>query len=142
MEQIYWLWLSLGVILVILEMIVPGIFLLWIGFAAVIVSLLTFLVPMAPLTQLTLFAGFSIFLSWLGQFIWVRLAPHALEEPLNRRGDALLGTEHVLNHPIENGQAQIKIGDSVWLVRGPDMPQGTKVKIIKIDGTILVVESV
>ena len=47
------IWLTIGVSLAILELIIPGTYLIWFGFAALVVSGMTFFMPgMAILWQL------------------------------------------------------------------------------------------
>jgi len=41
-----------------------------------------------------------------------------------------------------DGEGRVRVGDSVWKVRGEDLPAGTKVAVKGVDGTILLVEEV
>jgi inner membrane protein len=36
----------------------------------------------------------------------------------------------------------VRIGDTVWQVRGPDAPAGSRVKVTDADGAVLTVEPV
>jgi membrane protein implicated in regulation of membrane protease activity len=47
-----------------------------------------------------------------------------------------------LQEPITNGQARVKIGDGHWTVTGPDLPTGSKIKVVEVSGNSLVVELV
>ena len=50
MELGPWNWMALGLVLLGLEIVVPGIFLLWIGIAAIIVGTLTLMIGDARLS--------------------------------------------------------------------------------------------
>ena len=42
-----------------------------------------------------------------------------------------------LPDPIVNGRGSVKIGDSIWRVEGPELPKGTRVRVLGADGTLL-----
>ena len=42
--------------------------------------------------------------------------------------------------PIREGRGRIRLDDTFWLVAGPDLPSGTRVKIVSSTGRDLVVE--
>ncbi|MCG8379509.1 MAG: NfeD family protein, partial [Proteobacteria bacterium] len=58
----------------------------------------------------------------------------------NRRGEQYVGRIFTLEEPIVNGVGKVKVDDSTWKVMGVDMPAGTKVRVLSVDGTILNVE--
>ena len=41
---------------------------------------------------------------------------------------------------IEDGRGRAKVADGEWPVHGPDVAEGTKVRVISADGGVLVVE--
>ena len=59
---------------------------------------------------------------------------------LNARGEALVGKMFVLDQPILAGRGRIKLGDGSWIVTGPDMVAGAKVRVAAVSGTELRVE--
>ena len=61
---------------------------------------------------------------------------------LNRRGYALVGQVFTLESPITEGSGRIRVDDSSWRVVGSDMPVGVRVRVVRIEGTTLVVEAV
>jgi membrane protein implicated in regulation of membrane protease activity len=69
----------------------------------------------------------------------------ALEKPIvSEIQHHLMGLELVLSVALEP-QAQIRVGDSYWLARsdsGQSIAIGAKVKVVAIDGTMLVVRVV
>lgn len=138
----YWNWLAVGTLLLILEVFGAGGYLLWIGLAAASVGVLTFLFPELPWAlQFILFGVLSVLtavLWWRRQ----RSAAKPSDQPgLNRRGSELLGRQFVLHEAIHDGRGKVKAGDSLWLVSGPDLPAGSKVRVTGQDGVILKVEA-
>ncbi|MCP1442789.1 membrane protein implicated in regulation of membrane protease activity [Pseudomonas sp. GGS8] len=137
----FWSWLALGTLLLILEVFGAGGYLLWIGMAAGIVGVLTFLIPDLPWEwQVLLFAVFSILTAlywWRRQRSVVR----ASDQPnLNLRGQELIGKVFVVSEAIINGRGKIKVADGVWMARGPDTATGSRVRVIGQQGAILLVE--
>jgi len=69
-----------------------------------------------------------------------RTNPSSLNSSLNARGEALVGQVFVLDQPILAGRGRIKLGDGSWIVTGPDMVAGAKVRVAAVSGTELRVE--
>ena len=134
-----WNWLIFGFILMALELAAPGVFLFWLGLAALLVGLVSFAVHLSWQVQLVMFAVFAA----AAVPVWRRLArgrSGVSKSPfLNRRTEALLGREFTLEKPIIDGSGTVRIGDTVWRVAGPDTPAGTRVKVVQVDGANLTV---
>lgn len=146
MEQIalHYLWWILALVLIAVEVILPGYFMLWIGIAAGVTGVVVLVVPgMSLLAQALVFAVLA-FLSCAAY--WYGLRPRLMrDEPgsalLNRRGEQKIGQRYVLAEPIVHGRGKAKVGDSLWLVSGPDLPAGSMVEVVGVDGTTLVVRA-
>jgi inner membrane protein len=135
-----WNWLIFGVLLMALELFAPGVFLFWLGLAALLVGLISFLVHPSWQTQILMFAAFAI----AAVPVWRRLARSSqtvsTDNPfLNRRAEALVGRVFTLEKPIIDGTGTVRIGDTVWRVAGPDTPAGTRVRVVHVDGANLTV---
>jgi len=138
-----WHWFVLAVILLVLEVLAPGAFFLWIGIAAATVGVLLWAVPISWETQLTVFAILSIVDVAAWRFYRSRVPAKATDSPLlNRRMERYIGTVLTLDTPIVNGTGQVRMKDTLWSVRGPDMVAGQKVRVVGNDGPNLIVESV
>lgn len=137
----FWHWLAFGGILGVLEILVPGFVLIWLGLAAIAVGLLLLAWPeMAFAYQLLAYAGFSV-LSVFIWFYWLKRSPVASDKPsLNRRAEQLIGRRAPVVDAIINGRGRIKLGDGTWTVTGPDLPAGHMVEITGADGTVLQVK--
>jgi membrane protein implicated in regulation of membrane protease activity len=135
-----WNWLIFGFILMALELTAPGVFLFWLGLAALLVGLLSFVFHPSWQTQLLMFAVFAI----AAVPLWRRFArsTHAASASnpfLNKRTDALVGRVFTLEKPIVDGSGTVRIDDTIWRVAGPDAPAGSRVKIVSADGASLTV---
>jgi hypothetical protein len=135
-----WNWLIFGVILMALELIAPGVFLFWLGLAALLVGLVSFAFTPSWQVQILMFAVFAA----AAVPVWRRLARgHAATNAnspfLNRRADALVGRVFTLEKPIVDGAGTVRIDDTVWRVAGPDAPAGSRVRIVEANGASLTV---
>lgn len=136
----YWHWLILGLVLFGVELLFSGAYFLWIGAAALLVAGISFVFPLSAAVQAILFAVFSIILMVISRKLLPRGWLQMKENSLNQRQTQLIGLRIILDQPIYQGKAQVQIGDSKWLVHGPDMAVGETAVVIKVDGVILIVE--
>jgi membrane protein implicated in regulation of membrane protease activity len=137
-----WSWIVAGLILLALEMVVPGGFLLWMGIAGLVTGLLTLFQPIDWPWQWLIFGVLSLvsIVLWLR---WVRSRPAATDRPyLNRRAEQWVGQEAVVEQGISQGFGRVALGDTVWRVSGPDLPPGQRVRIVGHEGAVLKVEAV
>jgi membrane protein implicated in regulation of membrane protease activity len=135
-----WNWLIFGVVLMALELIAPGVFLFWLGLAALLTGLVSFSFTPSWQVQILMFAVFAA----VAVPIWRRVARSntavsASNPFLNKRADALVGRVFTLEKPIVDGAGTVRIDDTVWRVAGPDAPAGSRVKIVQADGASLTV---
>lgn len=136
-----WSWIVGGLVLLGLELIVPGGVLVWLGGAAVITGLLTLGLQIGWPVQ---WAAFGI-LSVAGLAGWLafrRRSPAMSDSPfLNKRSARMVGKVGFLSEPISGGNGRMEFGDSVWRVTGPNLPVGHQVRIVGHTGSVLEVES-
>lgn len=137
----FWGWFGLGLLLIAGELLlIPGGFLLWVGIAAILVGLVEILVPLGWVAELVLFAALCLVAVLAG----LRMSRARTKEveglQLNDRLEGLRGQVFHLDTAISDGYGRIRIHDSVWRVRGPDLPAGAAVRVTGIDGATLIVE--
>ena len=135
-----WTWLILGLLLIGLETLAPGIFLLWLGIAAILTGILDYGFGLSWQVAFVVFAGLSIASVLVGRALSHR-GDTAGAASLNRRGEALVGRRFTLHHPIVAGEGRIRVDDTVWRALGPDLPAGTDVTVRALDGATLLVEA-
>lgn len=133
-----WAWLVGGLVLLGLELLVPGGVLVWLGLAAMIVGAVSLVVPLGWPVQWLLYGVLAI----TSIVVWVRISRQRGEAisdrpHLNQRAGPLVGQHAVLKDAIENGFGRAIIGDSIWRVSGPDMAAGSKVRIVGAEGAVL-----
>jgi membrane protein implicated in regulation of membrane protease activity len=142
-----WSWWVVGIALLAAELAVPGVFLIWIGAAAVVVGALSLLLWDASLwnwswqLQFLLFAVLSVIFALAGRRFYAGRGQTSDEPLLNRRGESLVGRTATLHEPIAEGRGRIRLDDTWWPVMGPNLPAGTQVRVVSANGRDLVVES-
>lgn len=140
-----WSWWILGLVLLVAELVVPGVFLIWIGAAAIVIGALSLGLWDTALwgwhIQLLLFAVLAVLFAILGRRIYAGRGQTSDEPLLNRRGESLIGRTATLHEPITEGYGRIRLDDTWWTVKGPDLPSGTRVKVTAASGRDLTVEA-
>lgn len=136
----HWVWLALGLALAAAEIVAPGFFLIWLALAAFVTGVAAWLVPLAFPWQVVVFAGLA-FAAVLSARRWIGRLPMDPADPLlNDRGGQQVGAVAEVTQALVNGTGRVRLGDGEWLVRGPDAPVGSRVRIVAHDGAVLIVE--
>jgi membrane protein implicated in regulation of membrane protease activity len=136
----HWIWLIAAAVLGIAELLMPGVFLIWLAAAAAVTGFAALLVGIPLAFQFALFALLSIGAVWFGRR-WYASHPVESSDPLlNDRAARLVGETVTVVTAIEGGQGRVKVGDSVWSARGPDAEVGSRVRVVGADGTCLKIE--
>ena len=140
-----WLWAAAGLALVAVEMLAPGLFLIWFGIAAAATAVLAFVAGGLGLTvELGFFALVSGALIALTVYRQGRRHRDESDQAalLNDRAAQLVGRRTTLADPIVGGRGRVFFGDTLWQVTGPDRPAGTAVRVTGARDMVLVVEPV
>jgi membrane protein implicated in regulation of membrane protease activity len=130
------IWLAVGLALLILEMLLPGVFMMWIGLAACGTGLLTLAFEFGFEMQVVTFGVLAAIALTAG----VRL----------RRPRAVVHTESegLVGRPatalvFQGRDGRVRLGDSDWAARvPPDIAPpdpGTRLRVARVDGTVLIV---
>ena len=140
----YWTWAGIGLLLALGELVLPGVFLIWLGGAALATAVVVALGPdMAWYGQLAVFGVFSVVSIFVGRRYYKGRESDEGGDILNQRGARLIGKEFVLIEDMANGSGRVKIGDSPWLVHGPNgLKEGDMVRVVDVKGSALSVEAV
>jgi membrane protein implicated in regulation of membrane protease activity len=140
--QAHWIWLTFGVLLAGLEMLVPGVYLIWLAIAAIVTGVMTGLLHLSLPLQVINFVFLSLIVVFSARR-WLHDSPIVSADPLmNRRGARMVGQTATVVQAIEHGEGRVHIGDGEWLARGADVAAGERVRITGCDGAILLVEPV
>jgi membrane protein implicated in regulation of membrane protease activity len=136
-----WFWFILAGLLLIGELLSPGVFLMWLAAAAVIAGLSDVVLNLSWTAEIILFGVASLLLvvaSW--KYVSRSWNPVSDQPHLNNRHNGYVGRVFVLERPIANGAGKLRIEDSLWDVDGPDAEVGARVKVTSVNGLRLVVE--
>ena len=136
-------WLIAAVLLAGAELIVPGVFLVFLAVAAAITGVFLLLFPDMPVWgQLLSFAAWSAISVWLGRKYYLDRPVESSDPLLNHRVARMLGETVVVTQRIENGAGRVRVADGEWPARGADAPVGAQVRITGSDGASLKVEPI
>ncbi|MHC1480182.1 NfeD family protein [Frateuria aurantia] len=131
-------WWVLALLLTLAEVVFSGYSLLWIALGAAFTGAVHWCWPGLPMgAQVVCFVGMSFAASGWSAWRRRRQRPRWPSNVLNRRGDQLLGQQFVLMEPIVEGHGRVRVGDGSWLVQGPDLPAGSRVRVIAVRGIVL-----
>jgi len=135
-----WSWVVAGLVLLALELVVPGGVLIWLGGAALATGALSLFVSIFWPLQFVIFGVLA--LCSIGLWLKFRGPGVASDRPfLNQRANRFIGQEAVLDEPIRDGIGRLALDDTVWRVQGPDLAAGSRVRIVEADGALLKVEA-
>lgn len=136
-------WFSFGLLLVLLELFVPGVYLLWFGLSAFVTGVLVIFFPLSPIEQSIVFGTISIFFAVIGLFIYGKVINRGKNSEeykyLNDMASQYIGKTFVLAEDTHDGRSKATVGDTVWIVECEEsLKKGDRVKIIGvINGVIL-----
>lgn len=136
----WWWWIGGGLILAALEMVVPGVYLVWLALAAIVTGVLA-LVGSPLILQIVSFVFLSLIFAYSARRM-LRDKPIESSDPLmNNRAGRLIGQTAVVTQAIDGGEGRVRVADGEWLASGPDCPAGTRVRIAGANGACLSVEA-
>lgn len=138
------LWLIFGFGLLVLELIIPGIFVMWWGFSALVVAGILAVMPDLVFGwQATFFA----LLASLFSLLWWKVQ-HGKDKQedqhteLNSREHAMLGLRGAVVEILDGGIARGKFGDTTWRIQGENLQVGQTVEVFAVEGITLKVKVV
>ena len=136
-------WLIGAVILAAAELMIPGVFLVFVAMAMAVTGAITLLFPDLSIGgQLAGFAAWSLVTVYIGKR-WYNQYPVPTSDPLlNDRIARLIGETVTVVQAIVGGEGKVRVGDGEWLARGPDAPVGSRVRVTGADGATLLVEPI
>jgi membrane protein implicated in regulation of membrane protease activity len=136
-------WLIAALVLGVTELLLPGVFLVFLAIAAAITGIASLALPDLPAP-----AQFASFAIWSGVSVmigrrWYRDYPVASSDPmLNDRAARLIGEIVTVDQAIDSGGGRVRLADGSWPARGPDAPTGARMRVVAVEGGVLVVEAV
>jgi membrane protein implicated in regulation of membrane protease activity len=139
-----WSWIILSAVLMGLEILAPGTFLIWFGLAAALVGAISFALDLSWQSQLIAFGLLSLASVFGGRAVYKNKKNNddPLHSHLNERASAMIGREFILQDNLASGYGRQALGETTWAVKGPDLPSGTKVKVVSVESSVLIIEAV
>jgi membrane protein implicated in regulation of membrane protease activity len=138
-----WIWGVAALVVAFLELHAPGFYLIWIALGAAITAIVALTIDLTISAQLITFAVASLCSCVAGSFVYRRaLRARSGQTVFNQRDVQMVGSRGIVSEPLKNGHGKIRLGDSVWLAEGPDLPAGTTVVVKAMRGTSAIVEAV
>jgi len=137
----FWHWFVLGLMLIIAETLGASGFLVSLGLAAGTTGFVVALTGVGWEWQLVCFSFLCIGFAVTWWYLSTKRIQTKKVSLLNQPIASMLGCTTTLIQSIEHGRGKIRINDVTWFVTGPDLPVGTKIKIVEVkENTLLVVE--
>ena len=139
-------WIIAGLALSLLELIVPGVYLIWFGFAAFVVGIGVYFIPMELTTQLIVFAIASGIFAVIGvavyRYVFNKARVPAEYKNLNNTAEQYVGLLVTVAEDAADNRTKVKIGDTYWLASCQKaFKQGDTAKVVGVkDSLILIIE--
>ncbi|MBR9787326.1 MAG: NfeD family protein [Vibrionaceae bacterium] len=140
----FWHWLAFGFMLLAVELLGTAGYFLWLGLSALLVGALLAVLPLGWQLQWLSFATFSLLTTWLWwRRQWSRDKQGDQARDLNQKYKQLIGQTLTIDEDFSVGLNRIHVADTTWSAQSDQaLPAGTRVKIIAVEGIILVIEPV
>lgn len=141
-EMTYLGWFTFGLVLVLLELFLPGTYLIWFGLAAFVMGVLVNFVLLSGIEILVYFALVSAVFAGIGWYVYTKIinkskVPEKYKY-LNDMAGAHIGKVYNLSEDVVDGRAKAKIGDTFWLIEvDGNLKKGDKVKITGVENGVI-----
>ena len=130
-----WTWWILACVLLIIELLAPAVFFMWLAGAAAAVGLIELVYDLPWQAEVAVFSVLSVVFVIVGRPMVLKRRHVDSDQPnLNKRINTYVGQRHVLASPIVNGRGQVRIDDTLWDVIGPDMKKDALVEVTGVNG--------
>ena len=129
-----WFWWIVAGALLLLELMTPGVFAMWLALAAASVGITDYFVDLSWQFELLVFAAFALIYVYLARPWYSKSNLNSDQPNLNQRIYAFVGKSFVLSEPIVNGQGKLDIEGTRWDVLGPNLAKGATVKVTAVEG--------
>ena len=130
-----WFWWIVAGVLLLLELMTPGVFAMWLALAAASVGITDYVIDLSWQLELLAFAGFALVYVYLARPWYSKNNLQNSDQPnLNQRIYSLVGKSYVLHEPIIDGEGKLDIEGTRWDVLGPELAKGATVRVTAVEG--------
>jgi inner membrane protein len=137
-----WLWTIAAAALAIAEIVAPGLSLMWVGFAALVTAIATGAFALGVGPQFMLFAVTAFLSVFAARKLVARTEITTAAPNLNDRSARMIGEIVTAVEPVDSAHGRVKVGDSVWSAKGASAAIGERLRVVGVDGGVLLVEAV
>lgn len=146
MQLEWWHWAVAGIVLVLAELAIPAFVLVWFGLGALLVALILAVFPVGLTAQLMLWllASLALTSGWFKVF-----KPGQLKTPIGGSDASVVGEIGLLTRdvaPFNKGEVRFQkpiLGGEVWAcLADSEIPAGSRVRLVAVEGSYLKVEKV
>lgn len=140
-----WIWIGFGILAMVLEFIVPGMFIFFVGFSMTVTGLLILWIPLSTVFQFLIFSLISIFSIVFGSAFLKKLFPSEVSQDRMIKDDyvnqIVAVTEDIL---VNQKGGRVRFHGTDWDAYSTTerIPQGEKVRIISRDNLTYIVERI
>jgi len=138
----WWIWIVGGIVLIIAELAIPAFFVIWFGLGALLVGLLTLLLPgLSATAQVATWTLASLALVVL----WFKVFKQSLQKTRIGTADGeVIGEIGLLATPVapfQRGKVRFQrplLGAEEWVCLADEtIPAGERVRVIAVEGSFL-----
>lgn len=140
----WWHWIVAGFALCLCELAVPAFVLIWLGISALVLGLLTAIIPMSLAMQISVWSVLSIILVVL----WLRVFRSRDKSTRAGTSDSAIGEVGLLVRevmPFQPGEVLFQrplLGSDRWsCVSTAKLGAGSRVRVVKVEGNTLMIEA-
>lgn len=134
-------WLIAALALGVAELLIPGVFAVFLAIAAAVVGVAVLVVPGLPVAaQIAAFAIWSVVTVLIGKRWYTDFPVESSDPQLNDRISRLIGTTVIVQVPIGPQGGRVTVGDGSWPARGVAAAAGATVRIAAIRDGVAIVE--
>jgi len=140
MGGVHWLILAFG--LLVAEVLSGTSYLLWPAAAALIVGLVSFILPIGPEMQFLLFAIITVALLFVGHKYLRPRVQGGEPSDLNDRARSMVGMRVKAVADFDTGRGRVHVGDTQWraAMEEGNAKGGDELRVMSVKGTTLKVE--
>lgn len=132
------IWLVAGLTLLILESLIPGVYIMWFAFGALITSLFTDI-----LTEISQQIFLFVVVSFISLYTYIKFTES--KNPEKKKETEIETNDYLINQYGETvSDRRVKVGDTEWMIANQSysFKKGEKIIVKKVLGSSLFIERV
>jgi len=131
-------WLVVGLTLLILESLIPGVYIMWFAFGALVTSLFTDI-----LTEISQQIFLFVVVSFISLYTYIKFTEN--KKPEEKKEVEIETNDYLINQYGETiSNRRVKVGDTEWIIANQSYSfnKGEKVIVKKVLGSSLFIERI